>query len=57
MEKKATPPILVILGLAVVALSGSLSVVQNTPIWILGGLGVVVAALIAANSVDSYLKK
>ena len=57
MEKKATPPILVILGLAVVVLSGSLSVVQNTPIWILGGLCVGIVALVTANRVDSYLKK
>ena len=57
MEKKATPPILVILGLTVVALAGSLSVIQDTPLWILGGLCVVIAALVTANRVDSYLKK
>jgi hypothetical protein len=57
MDKKATIPIFVILGLAIVILSGSLSVVQNNPLWILAGAGSITAALFAVNRIDSYLKK
>lgn len=57
MDKKATIPIFVILGLAIVSLSGALSAIQNTPIWILGGLGFVLLTMIAVNRIDSYLKK
>ncbi len=57
MDKKATIPIFVILGLAIVSLSGALSAIQNTPVWILGGLGLVLLTMFAVNRIDSYLRK
>jgi len=57
MDKKATIPIFVVLGLSILGLSGALSAIQNTPIWILGGMGVVFLAMVAVNRIDSYLRK
>ena len=57
MEKKATIPIFVILGLVIIGLSGTLSAIQNNPIWIVGGIILVVLAALGINQVESYLKK
>ena len=56
-EKKSTIPIFVGLGLLIVILSGTLSVEYDNPIWILGGLGVVLITAISLNRIESYLKK
>ena len=57
MEKKSTIPIFVTLGLAVVGLAGALSVIQNTPVWIIIGISIVLSAAVGVNRIDSYLKK
>ena len=56
-EKKSTIPIFVGLGLAIVILAGILSVENDNPLWILGGLGVVLMTGISLNRIESYLKK
>lgn len=56
-EKKATMPILVTLCLSVLALSGTLSATQNNPVWILGGIGLVVFIGLGINRIESYLNK
>lgn len=57
MDKKATIPIFVILGLVIVGLSGTLSAIQNNPIWIVGGILLVFLAALGINRIESYLKK
>ena len=57
MEKKSTIPIFVILGLAIVGLGGVLSSIQNTPIWIVAGIGIVLLSALGINRIESYLKK
>ena len=56
-EKKSTIPIFVGLGLSIVILSGVLSVENDNPLWLLGGLGVVLITAISLNRIESYLKK
>lgn len=57
MEKKSTIPIFVILGLAIVGLCGVLSSIQNTPLWIIAGIGIVLLSALGINRIESYLKK
>jgi hypothetical protein len=57
MEKKATMPIFVVLGLVIIALGGTLSALQNSPLWIVGSIATVVLAAIGVNRAESYLKK
>ena len=56
-EKKSTIPIFVGLGLSIVVLAGVLSVENDNPLWILGGLFVVLLSAIGVNRLESYLKK
>ena len=57
MEKKATVPIIVILGLAIVFLFGALSFVKDKPIFILIGILIIILIAVIINRIDSYLKK
>jgi VIT1/CCC1 family predicted Fe2+/Mn2+ transporter len=57
MEKKLTTPIFVILGLAILGLSGALSVKEDTPLWLLSGVGAIGLAALVVHTIESYLKK
>ena len=57
MEKKATIPIIVILGLAIVCLFGALSLVKDKPIFILIGVLIIILISLIINRINSYLKK
>lgn len=56
-EKKATTPTVIILCLSIVILSGILSAVQNQPVWIVSGIGIVILTALGINRIESYLNK
>jgi hypothetical protein len=56
-SKKGIMPVFALLLLGVVALSGMIGVIQNNPLWIVGGLGLCGATLFITSAVDNYLNK
>jgi hypothetical protein len=54
---KLIAPLFAILLLAVVALSGMIGVIQNNPLWVVGGLGSCGIVLAITSLVDKYLNK
>ena len=56
-EKKITMPVFVTLCLSIVIAAGTLSTTQNNPVWIIGGLFVVVLLALGINRIESYLNK
>ena len=56
-EKKFTIPVFVTLGLSIIISAGTLSAIQNNPLWIVGGMGVVILLALGLNRIESYLNK
>jgi len=54
---KIIAPLFAILLLAVVALSAMVGVIQNNPLWVVGGLGFCGVMLLVTSLVDKYLNK
>jgi hypothetical protein len=54
---KGVMPSFAILLILVVALSGMLGVLYNTPLWVLGGLGLCVLISLSTFVIEKYLNK
>jgi hypothetical protein len=50
-------PMFAVLLLGLVAISGMIGVINNNPLWIVGGLGVAGVAMVISNVVNNYLHK
>ena len=56
-NKKLIAPLFAVLLLTVVVLSGMIGVIQNNPLWVVGGLSFCGAMLLITALVDRYLNK
>lgn len=56
-NKKGIMPMFAVLLLAIVAVSGIIGVINNNPLWVVGGLGIAGVAMAISNHVDNYLHK
>jgi hypothetical protein len=56
-NKKATMPLFALGLLSIFAVSGMIGVMQNEPIWIVGGLGVCGIVLSVTSAFENYLNK